>query len=153
QQIDGGVFQNDFSGTVLELELRGDSHEIAHATAGEEIESFGLERRFIRQTVDLFPACVRFGIAADGRSAHQVREIGLVECAAADEGTTDRIALEGVDLCSRGTGHGGKRETGVYERSHDGSRSAISITPASTRTRKRRSGCSAGPRSTAPLRS
>src|SRR5829696_5276168 len=90
-QVDRGVLELHLAAAVLELELRADAHEIADARVREQVEPLGFKPRLIAPPIDPLPACVRFGIASNGRQAAEAREVWLVIHAATHERTFDGV--------------------------------------------------------------
>ena len=90
--VDCGVLELDLATTVLELELRPDPHEIAHARVREQVESLRLEPGFVALAVHALPPRVRLRVATDRRAPTETRQIRFVVHASPDERPLDRIA-------------------------------------------------------------
>src|SRR3990172_1131093 len=109
-QVNRGVLERDLAGAVLELELGGHPHVVAHARAREEVEALDFEPGVAGDPRRTLVPRVRFGVAADRGAAEQTRLERLVVDAAAHEralravGAGGVASLQRVALLRRGRG-------------------------------------------------
>src|SRR5688572_11195983 len=96
--VDCRVLELDLATTFLELELRSDAHEIAHARVREQVESLRLEPGIVALAVHALPPRVRLRVATDRRAPTETRQVRFVVHASADERPLGRIARRGVAL-------------------------------------------------------